>query len=95
MEAFLVTQSSDSYFIDTLRALEGVLKEGKPRALIMELYHQREYLYDVLRFVLTAKNVWPEIPLVIFTAVEHPGILALLAADARIAIVAKGSHCTA
>ena len=54
MEAFLVTQSSDSYFIDTLRAL-GVLKEGKPRALIMELYHQREYLYDVLRFVLTAK----------------------------------------
>jgi hypothetical protein len=56
MEAFLVTQSSDSYFIDTLRELEGVLKEGKPRALIMELYHQREYLYDVLRFVLTAKK---------------------------------------
>ncbi|MDH2268884.1 helix-turn-helix transcriptional regulator [Serratia marcescens] len=95
MEAFLVTQSSDSYFIDTLRELEGVLKEGKPRALIMELYHQREYLYDVLRFVLTAKNIWPEIPLVIFTAVEHPCILALLAADARIAIVAKEEplHC--
>ena len=54
MEAFLVTQSSDSYFIDTLRALEGI-ERGKPRALIMELYHQREYLYDVLRFVLTAK----------------------------------------
>ncbi|QXX98091.1 response regulator transcription factor [Serratia marcescens] len=95
MEAFLVIQSSDSYFIDTLRELEGILKEGKPRALIMELYHQREYLYDVLRFVLTAKNVWPEIPLVIFTAVEHPGILALLATDARIAIVAKEEplHC--
>lgn len=44
MEAFLVTQSSDSYFIDTLRALEGVLKEGKPRALIMELYHQRIFV---------------------------------------------------
>ncbi|BEM32132.1 hypothetical protein SME36J_07990 [Serratia marcescens] len=95
MEAFLVTQSSDSYFIDTLRELEGALKEGKPRALIMELYHQSEYLYDVLRLVLTAKNVWPEIPLVIFTTVEHPGILALLAADARIAIVAKEDplHC--
>ncbi|EOI1368946.1 LuxR C-terminal-related transcriptional regulator [Serratia marcescens] len=95
MEAFLVTQSSDSYFIDTLRELEGALKEGKPRALIMELYHQSEYLYDVLRFVLTAKNVWPEIPLVIFTTIEHPGILALLAADARIAIVAKEEplHC--
>ncbi|HEJ7931366.1 response regulator transcription factor [Serratia marcescens] len=95
MEAFLVTQSSDSYFSDTLRELEEALKEGKPRALIMELYHQSEYLYDVLRYVLTAKNVWPEIPLVIFTTVEHPGILALLAADARIAIVAKEDplHC--
>lgn len=31
----------------------------------------------------------------IFTAVEHPGILALLATDARIAIVAKEEplHC--
>ncbi|MCP1104501.1 LuxR C-terminal-related transcriptional regulator [Serratia nevei] len=95
MEAFLVTRSRDSYFVDTLRGLEGALKEGKPRALIMELYHQNEYLYDVLRFVLTAKNVWPEIPLVIFTAVEHPGILALLATDTRIAIAAKDDplHC--
>ncbi|WP_242447899.1 hypothetical protein [Serratia marcescens] len=63
MEAFLVTRSSDRYFIDTLSELEGALKGGKPRALIMELYHQNEYLYDVLRFVLTAKNVWPELPL--------------------------------
>ncbi|MGP2693057.1 response regulator transcription factor [Serratia nevei] len=95
MEAFLITRTSDRHFIDTLRELEEALKEGKPRVLIMELYHQREYLYDVLRFILTAKNVWPEIPLVIFTAVEHPGILALLAADARIAIVAKEEplHC--
>lgn len=95
MKAFLVTRSSDRYFIDTLTALERALKEGKPHALIMELYHHSEYLYDVLRFVLTAKNVWPEIPLVIFTAVEHPGILALLATDARIAIVAKDDplHC--
>ncbi|RTF38890.1 DNA-binding response regulator [Serratia marcescens] len=95
MEVFLVTRSSDRYFIDALSELEGALKGGKPRALIMELYHQNEYLYDVLRFVLTAKNVWPEIPLVIFTAVEHPGILALLATDARIAIVAKEEplHC--
>ncbi len=95
METFLVTRTSDRYFIDTLRELEGALKDEMPRALIMELYHQSEYLYDVLRFVLTAKNVWPEIPLVIFTAVEHPGILALLATDARIAIVAKSDplHC--
>ncbi|BEM27244.1 hypothetical protein SME05J_08140 [Serratia marcescens] len=95
METFLVTRTSDRYFIDTLRELEGALKDEMPRALIMELYHQSEYLYDVLRFVLTAKNVWPEIPLVIFTAVEHPGILALLATDARIAIVTKSDplHC--
>lgn len=95
MEAFLITRTNDRHFIDTLRELEEALKEGKPRVLIMELYHQREYLYDVLRFILTAKNVWPEIPLVIFTAVEHPGILALLATDARIAIVAKKEplHC--
>lgn len=95
MEAFLITRTSDRHFIDTLRELEEALKEGKPRVLIMELYHQREYLYDVLRFILTAKNVWPEIPLVIFTAVEHPGILALLATDVRIAIVAKEEplHC--
>lgn len=54
MEAFLVTQSSDSYFIDTLRALEGVLKEESLARLLWS-YIIREYLYDVLRFVLTAK----------------------------------------
>ncbi|MBN5281938.1 helix-turn-helix transcriptional regulator [Serratia ureilytica] len=95
MEAFLITRSNRRYSIDTLRGLEAVLKEGNPQAVVMELYHHGEYLYDVLRFVTRAKNVWPETPLVIFTAIEHPGILALLATNARIAIVAKDDplHC--
>lgn len=33
MEAFLVTQSSDSYFIDTLRALEVLKEESLARLL--------------------------------------------------------------
>ncbi|CAI1731763.1 two component system sensor kinase SsrB [Serratia proteamaculans] len=66
-----------------------MLKENEKQILIMELYNESENLYDVLRFILTINDFWPKTPLIIFTEITNASILAMLAAEAHLSLVAK------
>lgn len=76
-------------FTYTINGIETLLRENEQRILIMELFNESESLYDVLSFILTINDIWPKTPLIIFTEVTNPSILAILAAQAHLSLVAK------
>ena len=76
-------------FAHSVRGIDTMLKENDKQILIMELYNESENLYDVLRFILTINDFWPKTPLIIFTEVTNASILAMLAAEVHLSLVAK------
>lgn len=62
--------------------------EGK-KTVIMELYHHKEKLYDVMQFILVAKRYWPKVSFVIFTDITNPSILSILASEPHLSLVSK------
>jgi DNA-binding NarL/FixJ family response regulator len=76
-------------FAHSVRGIDTMLKENDKQILIMELYNESENLYDVLRFILTINDFWPKAPLIIFTEVTNASILAMLAAEVHLSLVAK------
>ncbi|EFE93757.1 DNA-binding transcriptional activator EvgA [Serratia odorifera] len=64
--------------------------EMQPRqTVIMELYGVNERVIDGVRFILEAKNLWPETAWVVFTDIENYSVLHLLASIPQIALVSK------
>lgn len=90
LRALIEPEPTRYQFVYSIREIEAVLKENEKQILIMELYNESESLYDVLRFILTINDFWPKTPLIIFTEVTNASILAMLAAEAHLSLVAKG-----
>lgn len=89
LRALIGPEPSRCQFAHSIREIDAVLKENEKQILIMELYNETENLYDVLRFILSINDFWPKTPLIIFTEVTNASILAILAAQSHISLVAK------
>lgn len=76
-------------FVYSIRGIETSLQENERQILIMELYNENESLYDVLRYILTINDIWPKTPVIIFTDVTNASILAILAKEQHVTMVAK------
>ncbi|TFZ52021.1 response regulator transcription factor [Serratia proteamaculans] len=76
-------------FVHSIREIDTVLKENEKQILVMELYNESDNLYDVLRFILTINEFWPKTSLIIFTEVTNASILAMLATQGHLSLVAK------
>ncbi|NTX77850.1 response regulator transcription factor [Serratia proteamaculans] len=89
LRALIESKPVHYQFAYNLRGIDAALKENERQILIMELYNESENLYDVLRFILTINDFWPKTPLIVFTDVTNASILAMLAAEVHLSLVAK------
>lgn len=89
LRALIDHEPTHYQFAHSIREIDAVLKENEKQILIMELYNESDNLYDVLRFILTINDFWPKTPLIIFTEITNASILAMLAAEVHLSLVAK------
>ncbi|CAI0775243.1 helix-turn-helix transcriptional regulator [Serratia grimesii] len=89
LRALIDPEPIDYQFVHSTRGIDAELKENEKQILIMELYNESESLYDVLRYILTINDIWPNTSLIIFTSVTNASILTILSTHVHLSLVAK------
>ncbi|MFI8415578.1 LuxR C-terminal-related transcriptional regulator [Serratia sp. NPDC078593] len=86
---FLKPDIIHSQQVSSLNELNEALRCQPQQTVVMELYGTHERLYEGVRYILQAKERWPDTAWVVFTDVENYSILHLLATIPNISLVSK------